>query len=268
VPETLAELSAAVSDVDMSAGEMRYYGAYLRIAGALNEERNRRPDQALTAMLDVLDIDATSGAYHLEEGYLWLPDVVRLAAQLGNHALAARAADAAQREARRESLPAAQAAATHCRGLVDHDPTTLTNAVEAYNACGLRLSAGQALENTAAVLAQEGALTSARDAYLRAVEIYTDLDAGWDLLRADHRLRELGLRRGQRGPRRRPSTGWEALTPAEVRVARLIAEGRSNPDIAAELFLSRRTVQVHVSHILAKLGVHSRVNIASEAARR
>jgi hypothetical protein len=43
--------------------------------------------------------------------------------------------------------------------------------------------------------------------------------------------------------------------------------GRSNPDIAAELFLSRNTVQTHVSHILAKLGAQSRVEIAAEARR-
>ena len=87
----------------------------------------------------------------------------------------------------------------------------------------------------------------------------------WDGRRADSRLRPLGIRRGTRGPRRRPATGWQALTPTEVRVAELVAEGRSNPDIAAELLLSRRTVQGHVSHILAKLGAHSRIDIAREA---
>jgi DNA-binding NarL/FixJ family response regulator len=50
-------------------------------------------------------------------------------------------------------------------------------------------------------------------------------------------------------------------------VAYLVAMGRSNPDIAAELFLSRNTVQTHVSHILAKLGVRSRAEIVREAVR-
>jgi DNA-binding NarL/FixJ family response regulator len=44
----------------------------------------------------------------------------------------------------------------------------------------------------------------------------------------------------------------------------LVAEGLSNPDIAAGLFLSRNTVQTHVSRILAKLGARSRTEIASE----
>ncbi|MFB9839231.1 helix-turn-helix domain-containing protein, partial [Actinoallomurus acaciae] len=91
--------------------------------------------------------------------------------------------------------------------------------------------------------------------------------ARWDLLRADTRLRRHGVQR-RRGPRRRAATGWDALTPAELTIARLVADGRPNPDIAASLFVSRRTVEVHVSHILAKLGVRSRVEIAREAAGR
>ncbi len=51
-------------------------------------------------------------------------------------------------------------------------------------------------------------------------------------------------------------------------MAELVADGGSNPDIAAVMFLSRRTVQTHVSHILAKLGARSRLEIAHEAARR
>jgi len=49
-------------------------------------------------------------------------------------------------------------------------------------------------------------------------------------------------------------------------VAGLIAGGRSNPDIAAELFLSRRTVETHVSHILTKLGARSRIEIVHTVA--
>ena len=72
----------------------------------------------------------------------------------------------------------------------------------------------------------------------------------------------------------RPSTGkarsgWASLTPAETTVAALVDEGLSqHPEIAAKLLLSRRTVATHVSHILRKLGVHSRTEIAREAALR
>jgi DNA-binding CsgD family transcriptional regulator len=66
-----------------------------------------------------------------------------------------------------------------------------------------------------------------------------------------------------RGPRNRPKTGWASLTETERSVAVQVADGSSNADIAAQMFLSRRTVQSHVSSILAKLGVRSRRDIAA-----
>jgi DNA-binding CsgD family transcriptional regulator len=76
-----------------------------------------------------------------------------------------------------------------------------------------------------------------------------------------------GVRRGRSSDHERPASGWGALTPTERKVAYLVAAGQSNPDIAAGLYLSRNTVQTHVSHILAKLGARSRAEILSEAAR-
>lgn len=70
-----------------------------------------------------------------------------------------------------------------------------------------------------------------------------------------------------RGERKRPSTGWASLTPAERDVVRFVAEGLANKDIAARLFISPRTVQAHLTHVYTKLGVASRVQLAQEAAR-
>jgi DNA-binding CsgD family transcriptional regulator len=72
-------------------------------------------------------------------------------------------------------------------------------------------------------------------------------------------------RRG-RGERKRPSSGWASLTPTERDVARLVAEGLANNEIAARLFVSRRTVQTHLTHVYAKLGITSRVQLAQEVA--
>jgi DNA-binding NarL/FixJ family response regulator len=124
-----------------------------------------------------------------------------------------------------------------------------------------------ALEDAAVLLAEQADLPAARAAYAEAIEHYTALGADWDALRADTRLRRYGIRR-QRRRRQRPATGWDALTPAELRVAYLVADGLANPDVAARLFLSRGTVEVHVSRILAKLGARSRVEIARAAAGR
>ena len=64
-------------------------------------------------------------------------------------------------------------------------------------------------------------------------------------------MRALGVRRGVPGARRRPDHGWQALTDTELKVVRLLAERLTNPEIAQRMFISRRTVQTHVSHALA-----------------
>ena len=71
-----------------------------------------------------------------------------------------------------------------------------------------------------------------------------------------------------RGERKRPSTGWASLTPAELDVVRLVSEGLGNKDIAARLFVSPRTVETHLTHVYTKLGLASRVQLAQEAARQ
>jgi ATP/maltotriose-dependent transcriptional regulator MalT len=66
------------------------------------------------------------------------------------------------------------------------------------------------------------------------------------------------------GPAARPSP-LDALTPRELDVLALMAEGRTNREIAAALYISEKTASVHVSHILAKLGVRSRVQAVAVA---
>jgi predicted ATPase/class 3 adenylate cyclase/DNA-binding CsgD family transcriptional regulator len=69
------------------------------------------------------------------------------------------------------------------------------------------------------------------------------------------------------GERKRPTSGWASLTPTELDVVRLVSEGLTNNDIATRLFVSPRTVQTHLTHVYAKLGLTSRVQLVQEAAR-
>ena len=79
---------------------------------------------------------------------------------------------------------------------------------------------------------------------------------------AEHELRKLG-RRTQRTPRgRSDGIGLESLTERELQVARLVVDRRTNPEIAAELFLSLKTVETHMRNIFGKLGVSSRIEVA------
>jgi predicted ATPase/class 3 adenylate cyclase/DNA-binding CsgD family transcriptional regulator len=71
-----------------------------------------------------------------------------------------------------------------------------------------------------------------------------------------------------RGSRKRPSSGWESLTPTEIEVAELAATGLRNGDIASRLFVSPATVKTHLAHIFTKLGVRSRAELANLVVRR
>ena len=78
----------------------------------------------------------------------------------------------------------------------------------------------------------------------------------------------IGWARRARGERKRPERGWDSLTPTELRVVKLVAEGLTNPRIGERMFISRGTVKVHLSHIFAKLGTSTRAELAAEATRR
>jgi DNA-binding CsgD family transcriptional regulator len=138
-----------------------------------------------------------------------------------------------------------------------------------YRSAGPAVELPAALEDLAVVLAERGRSDEARVTLHEAVGLYDGLQAAWDIRRADSRLRPYGIRRGvrsRRGPR--ATSGWEALTPTEVRIAAMVAGGAATPDIARGMFLSRRTVQTHISHILTKLGARGRVDIVREALRQ
>jgi DNA-binding CsgD family transcriptional regulator len=265
----LAECVAAIPDLDAAVAREPYYGQYLQIARALAAERDGDNVRALAELRAAFDPDSTLTWPTLYTGsHFWMPDLVRLAQAVGDQDLVAAAATACQDAVDREPLPQTRAATQHCQALADNDPTLALAAAKAFEDLRLPLFRAQALESAAALFAGQGADRQARAAYTEAVSVYGELGAAWELMRADARLRPYGIRRGVRGPQRRPTTGWDALTPTERRVASLVAEGQSNPDIAEALFLSRRTVQTHVQHILTKLGAHSRVAIATEVLAR
>jgi DNA-binding CsgD family transcriptional regulator len=197
-----------------------------------------------------------------------LPETVRLAVAAGDldtaRSTTARVVELAESGQVRHRI----AAAAYCRGLVDGDGEELLRAATVYRECGLPLARAKALEAAAAAFVHSGQSSSARAAASRALDLYAELGAEWQVARAQSVLRGLGLRRGPKVKHRRAKTGWDSLTPAEATVAQLVVAGLSNPQIAERLFVSRRTVTTHVSHILAKLQVRTRTDIAREAGLR
>ena len=238
---------------------------FLVAAHALSLEQSGEIRQAMLRLAEILPRGAEMTLTHQ-----WLPDLVRLALAAGDRQLARAAANACAEEATAETRPARAAAATlRCYGLLETDPDRLAQAVEHYRTVGPAAELPVALEDLAVVLAERGHEDSARAALNEAVGLYEDMQARWDARRAEGRLRPHGIKRGVRGRRPpRATSGWEALTPTEVKVAALVARGDSTSDIARSMFLSRRTVQTYISHILVKLEAKTRVDIVREALSR
>jgi DNA-binding CsgD family transcriptional regulator len=112
-----------------------------------------------------------------------------------------------------------------------------------------RLEHARSLVELGAALGRRGRRREARN----------ELTSGMDLAhcRAPHlvdRARDELHAAGAR-PRRIASSGVDALTASELRVARLAADGRTNPEIAQELYVSLKTVETHLSHAYGKLGL-------------
>ena len=236
----------------------------LALARSLDREHDGALPEALAALTDAFD-GSTEEVEEIED---LLPDAVRLAAETGDLETAQTMAGQAAALAAGSEIPHRQANALYCRGLLDHDASQLLKAAERYDEAGRPLLRAKALEAAAGEFIDAEDRGQARDAFTRAVEVYTALGAAADVARLQAAFRAHGIRRGPHAKHRRARSGWDSLTATEIKIAAFVEEGLSNPEIAARLLLSRRTVATHVSHILKKLDVHSRIDIARESALR
>jgi DNA-binding CsgD family transcriptional regulator len=234
----------------------------LILAQSLDEEVNDRPEEALAVLTARIGGDNEE----LDEVEDLLPEAARLAASTGDTDAATEVSAQAATLARRSSVPHRLGTAAYCRGLLERDPFLLQHAADRYRDAGRPLLRAKALEAAAIGFAGRDEKDAARRAFTRADELYDKLGAHWDLAHLRAHLRSFGIRRGPRAKHRQAQVGWNALTPTETKIAAMVAEGLSNRLIAEQLVLSPRTVGTHVSHILAKLGVRSRIDIARKAA--
>jgi DNA-binding CsgD family transcriptional regulator len=237
--------------------------APLALARSLDREQDGALPEALAALTEAFD-----GHEEVQEVEDLIADAVRLATETGDPATAQALAGHANVLAAESDIPHRQASALYCRGLLDRDAPRLLTAAERYDEAGRPLMRAKALEAAAGHFVDADDRDQARAAFTRAVEVYASLGAAADVARLQARFRAHGIRRGPHAKHRRAQSGWDSLTATEIKIAAFVEEGLSNPEIAARLLLSRRTVATHVSHILKKLDVHSRIDIAREAALR
>jgi DNA-binding CsgD family transcriptional regulator len=134
----------------------------------------------------------------------------------------------------------------------------LRDAVDALERTPAELEHARALVNLGAGLRVRGAHEEARTPLSQAFDIAHRLGSS---ALADQARAEL-VASGAR-PRRARLEGPDALTPAELRTARIAAGGLSNREIAQALFVSAKTVETQLSHAYAKLGITGRTELAS-----
>jgi DNA-binding CsgD family transcriptional regulator len=183
------------------------------------------------------------------------PDVVRVAVV----GMDRRLADQVGRDA---LLLCPPEVARLVRGVLTADPDVLDRAATELAGAGRHAPEAAAREELACAAAAAGDRDRAVAALDAALAGYQRMGAVPDRDRAVGRMRALGVRRGSREAHRDVSFGWASLTVTETRIAALVREGLTNREIGTRLFVSPRTVQTHVSHILQKTGLHSRVEIA------
>jgi DNA-binding NarL/FixJ family response regulator/tetratricopeptide (TPR) repeat protein len=262
------EVEAARSHLEAAVPHAKRIGhrpiGLLALARSLDCEQADAPQEALTALTAAFD----GNTEDLGEVEDLLGDAVRLAIQAGDQDTAKTLAGHADVLAAGSEIPHRQANALYCRGLLDRDAPRLLTAAERYQDAGRLLQRAKALEAAAGHFVDTDDRTQARAAFTAAVDVYTSLSAQADIARLQAAFRAHGIRRGPHAKHRRAQSGWDSLTATEIKIAAFVEEGLSNPEIAARLLLSRRTVATHVSHILKKLDVNSRIDIARESALR
>jgi DNA-binding CsgD family transcriptional regulator len=201
-------------------------------------------------------------------GYaLWaLPELAEAAARSGNPSLAARAVALLEQTTVPSATEWALGVLARSRALIREGE----RAEELYAEAVSRLGRTSVVPHLARAhllygewLRREKRRTDARAQLRTAHEMFTAMGADGFARRTERELAATGER-----IRSRDASPVVELTPQEAQIARLTAEGRSNPEIAEELFISRRTVEYHLHKIFSKLDITSRGQLARALADR
>jgi DNA-binding CsgD family transcriptional regulator len=264
----VAGARSELADVDdqLAADEPSYGFELVGFAASMIAEADGEPARAHGVLLRCWnrDLEREIRYYHR---YL-APPLVRLSLALDRPDVARPVVDAVEAGAAlAPDVASVRSAARRCRGLLDSDPAALLQAVQLARRGARLLDHAGACEDAASVLIRAGDDRGAKDLLSEARTRYETVDAVAWLARVDAGLRRLGVRQGARGPRRRPDVGWDSLTPSELAVSRLVAEGLTNREVGRRLHISPHTVNTHLRHVFQKLSVSTRAELAGKVAR-
>jgi DNA-binding CsgD family transcriptional regulator len=146
--------------------------------------------------------------------------------------------------------------------LVDRDPEALAEAEQVFARLGHRFEAALVGAELADLLLARGDTGGATTRFEQALACFDDVGAAPEADRIRSRLARIAPGGTRRPAPRRAVSGWEALTPTELLVVEEVCGGRSNPQVAERLGISRRTVDAHLRSVYTKLGVRTRLALA------
>jgi DNA-binding CsgD family transcriptional regulator len=184
--------------------------------------------------------------------------------QLGEREEASRLTSEELELARTWGTPRALGAALRAAGLVqggEQGLALLREAVEVVTGSPAKLEHAKARTELGAALRRANRRSDAREQLRHALELATICGATSLAARAGSELLATGAR-----PRRIALSGVASLTPSERRVAEMAAQGPTNREIAQALFVTQRTVEVHLTSIYRKLAISSRAQLAAALA--
>jgi DNA-binding CsgD family transcriptional regulator len=225
-----------------------YARAQLRLA------QNRLGDAA--ADVDEIRRRGETVAVFGSLGDIWTPLAAMLAHRAGEAERARGLATDSLKAARRFGAAGALGANLRVMALVGEPETQvelLQEAARVFERSCYRLEYARTLIELGAARRRRGERTAAREPLTEGLDIAYRCGAHADVARAREELRATGAR-----PRRVLRTGAEALTPSEIRVARLAAYGRSNREVAQELYVTVKTVEGTLGKVYSKLGISGR----------
>jgi DNA-binding CsgD family transcriptional regulator len=184
--------------------------------------------------------------------------IVRTALAVGRRDWAVTAVDTADRLAQdNPDVESVGVAAAHAQGLLHGDLDALAQAAEGHEDLWARASAAEDLGTALVMVDREAAVKRLEG----AVAQYQLIEAERDAARGRRRLRALGVVKRHWRRQGGPKTGMASLTETERTVASLVAEGLTNQQVAARMFISRHTVAFHLRKVFRKLNIGSRVEL-------
>ena len=264
---SLAQAAVDEARRRLVAGPVEIGFEWMTWIGALLLEQRGERAQALASLETAWDLIAPVRYLQVASRAMG-PDLVRMALAAGDRQRASSVTEELEHSAGRSPTPTARGLALRCRGLLDDDADVLLDAVAAHRDGPRPYQLAVACEDAGIALGRIGRTDEAVQLLNEASTAYEHLEAIHDIARIQPALRNLGVRRTRPASRRRPSFGWESLTPTELRVVGFVTEGLTNRGIAERLFVSRRTVATHLEHVFQKLGHANRVELAAAVARR